>query len=106
MVVVRDAVTSIVADTADNYRSFNRVDINDVGQVVFDAYLDQGGRGVFVGGDPDLDKVIATGDPLFGSTVEQAQLLDFNNEGQVLVRIDLENNLAVICRADPVPEPT
>ncbi len=43
--------------------------------VVFLADLDDGGKGIFTGPDPISDKVIAIGDPLFGSTVTQLAIL-------------------------------
>ena len=49
--------------------SFLNPGIGDNGGVAFGARLDAGGAGIFLGPDPVADKVIAIGDPLFGSTL-------------------------------------
>src|SRR5262249_33837868 len=43
--------------------------INNQGMVAFRGVLREGGGGIFTGPDSERDKVIRTGEPLFGSTV-------------------------------------
>ncbi|WP_446385630.1 DUF7453 family protein [Coleofasciculus chthonoplastes] len=59
--------------------------INNKGAIAFEAVLDTGEYGIFTGADPVADKVIAIGDPLFGSTVTSLGVSDkgFNDAGQV-----------------------
>jgi hypothetical protein len=84
--------------------------INDLGSVAFLADLKKGGSGIFTGPDPAANKVIAIGDPLFGSTVTALQFSSqgLNNSGQVAFWASLADGRQVIVRADPlaVPEPT
>ena len=44
--------------------------INASGLVAFRGQLDAGGEGLFIGPNTTLDKVIKSGDPLFGSTAD------------------------------------
>jgi hypothetical protein len=80
--------------------------INNQGNVVFWATLTAGGSGLITGPDADLDKVIATGDSLFGSTVTTVvSRADraLNNAGQEAFQATLADGRTVIARADPVP---
>jgi len=67
------------------------------------------GMGIFTGPDPGGDRVIATGDPLFGSIVVG---LDFtptglNDAGQIAFAATLADGRQVVARADlVVPEPS
>jgi hypothetical protein len=70
------AVTPVATIQDDPYSSFSSitdvmggVGIANNGTVAFGARLDAGGSGIFTGRDPATDKVIAVGDPLFGSTL-------------------------------------
>src|SRR5690606_5770067 len=71
--------------------------INDVGTVAFIAGLDAGGSGIFTGPDPVGDKVIQTGDPLFGSTLSfLTSAIDpeaLNNNGDIAFRYGLANGV-------------
>jgi hypothetical protein len=56
----------------DSNDTFSQTGIADNGTVAFGAKLSAaggGGNGIFIGGDSVADKVIKTGDPLFGSTL-------------------------------------
>jgi hypothetical protein len=79
--------------------------INDAGQVVFIAGLNNNGvRGIYFYDDKlGLLKVISTGDPLLGSTVQSVQFIDsdpydgrpgsgLNNRGQVAFWFHLNSN--------------
>jgi hypothetical protein len=72
--------------------------------VAFAATLSAGGGGVFTGGDPAADKVIATGDELDGATVTEVHLFrqGLNDNGQVAFFARLDDGTSGIFRADPV----
>jgi hypothetical protein len=71
---------TVVADTRDEFAffGFRPPSINNDGEVAFHATLDDGTSGIFVGSDPVADRVIATGDTLDGSIVQN---LVFCEEG-------------------------
>src|SRR5262249_36589995 len=77
--------------------------INSVGQVVFSAGLDSGEAGIFTGPDPVADKVVGTGDALFGSTVAAVAISEaaINDGGQVAFWTLLTDERQVVGRADP-----
>ena len=99
--------TSPIADTGGPFLTLATPAINNGGAVAFQGTLDGGGFGVFLGPDPILNKVIAIGDPLFGSTVTDIvpSLYYFNDAGQVAFSALLADGRAVVVRADPVPAP-
>lgn len=72
--------------------------------MTFGAELDGGGYGIFIGSDPVTDKVIATGDPLFGSTVTDLRFGGLNNSGQIAFLAELTDGTEGIFVATPVPE--
>jgi hypothetical protein len=100
-----------IADTTGSFRdlSISSPVINDNGSVVFLAELDTGGMGIFTGPDTERDRVIAIGDPLFGSTVVEffanGSRLGFNDAGEVAFVARLADGRDVVVRASPIPEP-
>ncbi|HBE21390.1 MAG TPA: exosortase [Cyanobacteria bacterium UBA11149] len=80
--------------------------INNKGNLAFSASLDVGGYGIFTGSDPVADKVIATGDTLFGSKVKGLGFRreGFNDAGQIAFFAELEDGTQGIYRANPDPE--
>lgn len=102
-----------IADTKGAYSSFSSGSnynsaavppaINDRGTVAFLARLDAGGEGIFTGSDPVKHKVIATGDSLFGYTVQSVALspAGINDRGQITFIAWLANGTEVVVRADP-----
>ena len=100
-----DALTT-VADSSGLFKNFEEASINDSGAVAFLASLDAGDEGIFIGSDPVTDKVIATGDPLLGSTVTDLDFSNksFNDFGQLSFSAELANGTEVIMRADPKTE--
>src|SRR4029453_13660293 len=108
-----------VTTVADSSGPFNdlfarNAIINDQGAVVFGAGLAAGGFGIFTAPHLVPDKVIRTGDPLFGSTVSAvgriSQLpnatFDINDNGQIAFRYELANGAYGIAVASVVPEPS
>lgn len=111
-----DPVADAIATAPGSFDGFpasnnNHPDINDSGMVAFLAFLASLvpvglGTGIFVGPDPVADKVIAAGDPLFGSTVEGVNFTrgGLNDEGEIAFTYSLENGVSGV--AVFVPEPT
>ncbi|MBD2776866.1 DUF7453 family protein [Iningainema tapete] len=93
----------------DNNGSFQRLGspaINNQGNIAFTATINNGERGIFTGTNPITDKVIATGDPLAGSTVINLNFLKsgFNNNGEIAFFAQLANGTTSIYSAKPVAE--
>jgi hypothetical protein len=77
--------------------------VNDKGDVAFWASLLSGGQGIFIGADPVANKVIATGDALFGSTVTNVAFSrgGLNNSGEIAFGVSLADHRHLIVRATP-----
>jgi len=94
--------TTPVATSGGPFSDFGAVALDASGGVAFLASLDAGGSGIFRGSDPIADKVIATQDELFGSTVVGLGLQrgGLNAGGQIAFVADLADGRRVIARAD------
>lgn len=108
--LARDGGIRTVADTGGPFSQFLRgPSLNNRGQVAFHAELDAGGAGIFTGPDPTRDKVVQTGDALFGSVVTGLEFFRaLNDHGQIAFRFTLTNGRQGIARANPgrlVPRP-
>ncbi len=101
-----------IADTTGSFLRFDSSPaINNEGTVAFEALAVIGEQpftrqvsGIFTGSDPVADKVIATGDSLLGSTVEDLFFADnkgLNNSGQIAFFATLEDGTSGLFRADP-----
>lgn len=101
------------------YSSFHVIyapSMNDHGTIVFladrGAFGNNSPWGIFTGPDPVIDKVIASGDMLFGSKVTSCDIrwgIDspprmINNKGQVVFLANLEDGTSGVFRADPNPD--
>jgi len=100
------AFSSFFFNTFRGDGSFVSIDgpaINNNGAVAFGAQLETGESGIFTGADPVADKVIAIGDPLFGSTVTSLGFSNkgFNDAGQVAFWAKLADGSGGVFRADP-----
>lgn len=107
-IVVTDGTisTTLVEDTGSGpFRDFSNFGIADDGIVVFGANVGLGGAdsGIFFGPDPVLDKIIRTGDDLFGSTVTQVGFIPgaLNKNGTLAFFAQLNDGRSVIARAEP-----
>ena len=81
--------------------------INDAGTVVFGARTRDGRRGIFTGPDIVADKVIATGDSLFGSIVRNVGFFrGLNENGDIAFTYELQNNVKGVAFATPPSTPT
>lgn len=100
--------TTTIADNSGDFSSFIDLALNEQGTVAFQAALDAGGEGIFIGSDLVADKVIATGDSLFGSTVTSLffQNIGLNNSGQIVFTAGLADGTQGVFRAEPIPEPS
>jgi hypothetical protein len=101
---------STIADTSGAFGRFGSVDIS-LNAVAFGAVLRTGEIGIFTGPDPETNKVIASGDLLFGSPVHDIQFTrhGINDSGAIAFFASFEDGTRGIYRADPVasiPEPT
>jgi hypothetical protein len=96
-----------IADTSGAFDFFSLPSINASGQIVFLADLDSGEEGLYLGANPVTDKLIQTGDMLFGSTVTDLNYFaaGFNDAGQVAFHYTLGNGVVGIAIASVVPEP-
>jgi hypothetical protein len=85
----------------------SQVSINNQSVIAFYAELSNGGGGgIFTGYDPVEHKVIQTGDPLDGSTVEAVTFQSsqgINDKGQIVFRAQLADGRSGVYRADPLP---
>lgn len=102
--------TPIVTTKASPFTTFGSqgtVAINDSGMVAFWAAVRDVGQGIFTGPDPVANKVIQTGDSLFGSTAGSFlfRRWGLNNNGQVAFLVTLADNRTMLVRADPVNHP-
>jgi hypothetical protein len=87
--------------------------INSLGTVAFYTTLKPGPplppgsgvyAGIFTGPDPVADKVIAVGDPLFGSTVADVQFYrGMNDAGQIAFYAGIVGGPSGIFLAEPAP---
>ena len=104
---------TVVADTRDEFAffGFRPPSLNNEGDGAFHATLDDGTSGIFVGSDPSADRVIATGDTLDGSTVQNLTFCEegLSDSGELAFVAQLEDvdtpdgfRMAVF-RATPVP---
>jgi hypothetical protein len=86
------------------FRAFS-VAVNDAGEVAYHRV--SGTSGIYVGADPLTGKVIAAGDPLFGSTVSFVELGNhgLNNNGELAFYARMNDGRSVAVLAQPVPEP-
>jgi hypothetical protein len=95
----RGGPVTTVADNTGRYSSFGRPSINDLGQVVFTADLDEFGpngfplQGVFTGPDPVKDRVLRSGDIYAGVPVSSVFTCSeaLNNFGQIVMTVVSEN---------------
>jgi hypothetical protein len=100
------AITTVVDDSGA-FVSFGFAPaVNARGQVAFEGTTRGGLVGIFTGGNPQKDRVIAVGDELDGSTVVDLSTSAFrtslNNNGQIAFTAQLEDGRTGVYRADPV----
>ena len=97
-------VESWQADPDGAFEACRGALITSAGAVVCIATPRGGSLGLFAGPDPEADRILALGDPLLGSTVEElaSNPVSVNAAGQVAIRAKLTDGRQLILRADPV----
>jgi hypothetical protein len=101
-----DPVADRFVDTKGPYANFFEVLLNERGTIVFTASIDGARTGIFTGPDLVSDKVIAIGDPLFGSTLGGFSLVEGGlNDGDQLTFVYFLNNGEQGIAVTTVPEP-
>ena len=85
------------------FEAYRGAVITNAGAVVMIATPRGGSIGLFDGPDPEADRILALGDSLLDSTVEDfaANPVSVNASGQVAIRASLADGRQVIVRADP-----
>jgi Ca2+-binding RTX toxin-like protein len=85
--------TTSLANTDGLFGSFEEISLNNSGEVVFSAFLDDGKEGIFAGFNPVSDRIIAVGDTLSGSTVADLEFSQegLNNSGIISFKAELAN---------------
>ena len=95
-----------VLDSTGSFLDFGRAPgINAHGEIAFQG-ITSDLVGIFTGGDPVADRVIAVGDAIDGSTVSSFGPLAFdsalNNRGQLAFIVVLADGRTGVYRADPI----
>jgi len=92
-----------VTETDGAFEAYRGALITDLGQVVMIATPHGGSLGLFGGPNPDADRILALGDPLLDTTVDDfaANPVSINAGGQAAIRANLADGRQAILRADP-----
>ena len=100
-----DTITTIV-DTSGLFGFVGLSAINDANDVAFLGFLNSGELGIFTGSDPVADKVIQTGDLLFGSSIVDMRIFSdsLNDSGQIAFSYALADGRSGIAVAN-IPGP-
>lgn len=94
-----------IADVSGAYSGFTAAEMNNAGLIAFEASLDGGGKGIFMGSDPVANKVIQTGDLLFDLfPITNVELGSLNDFGLLSFRYELSNGVQGLAVMQ-VPEP-
>lgn len=101
--VTGDTITPVV-EAGDTFESFRGALIDNAGAVLFYATPRGGQLGIYAAREAAAERLLAIGDPLFGSTVTDFALnpVSMNQAGQIAIRIGLASARQLIVRADPV----
>ena len=99
----------MIADASGPYQRFVDAAIANDGTVVFQARRrDNGSEGIYLGPDPDADKLIEIGDSLFGSTLTGFQFAGSEalaGNGFLAIEYELANGIRGVATVT-VPAPT
>jgi hypothetical protein len=98
-----DGRLTCITETDGAFEAYRGALITNAGAVVMIATPRGGSLGLFDGPDPEADRILALGDSLLDSTVEDfaANPVSVNASGQVAIRASLADGRHVIVRADP-----
>jgi Ca2+-binding RTX toxin-like protein len=94
--------TTSLASTDGLFGTFEEISLNNSGEVVFSAFLDDGKEGIFAGFNPTSDRIIAVGDTLSGSTVADLEFSQegLNNSGMLTFKAELANGILGVYQVD------
>ena len=93
-----------IADVAGPFSALGSPSINNSNSFVFRASLDKGGHGIFNGPDAGANKVIAEGDPLFGSTVQSVGFFrGLNDKDEIVFSYTLTDGRKGIAKTTLAP---
>jgi hypothetical protein len=110
---LRDGTAGVFTDNAGRITRLTETDgafeayrgalITSLGDVVMIATPRGGSLGLFDGPNPEADRILALGDPLLDTTVDDfaANPVSVNACGQVAIRASLADGRQAILRADP-----
>jgi hypothetical protein len=95
--------STCVTETDRAFEAYRGALITNAGAVVIIGTPRGGRLGLFAGPDPEADRILALGDSILDSTVEDfaANPVSVNASGQVGIRASLADGRDVILRADP-----
>lgn len=98
-----------LVDDSGEFSFFNsQPTFNNNGEVAFYGELDDGSAGIFVASEIGYEQIVAVGDELAGSTVQELIIVQegINDSGQVAFQARLADGNFAIFRADPLNQPT
>lgn len=98
-----------LVDDSSEFSFFNsQPAFNNNGEVAFYGELDDGSAGVFVASETGYKQIVAVGDELAGSTVEELVIVQegINDSGQIAFQARLSDGNFDIFRADPLSQTT
>jgi hypothetical protein len=100
----KGGIVAQVVGPDDAFESCRGALVADSGVII--AIATPRGRrlGLFAGPDPDVDRILALGDPLLGSEISDlaANPVSLNSHGRLAVRVLLADGRQLILRADPI----
>jgi hypothetical protein len=106
------ASATVLADNEGPFSAFESEAAISATTIAFMAQLDAGGSGIYTGADSIADKVLQTGDWLFGEAVagfpgytSKLNRFAVNDAGQIAFQAQLGGGDVVVVRADPVTLP-
>ena len=103
LVLYKDGIPQVlpVADAA-----IGNVEINNSGVIVFQGSNPEGRFGVRKYDRGVIEDVLVFGDSLFGKQPRSINLYDFNDQGQLALRVKHTDDSVSVIVATPIPEPT
>lgn len=101
--------TELLVDDSGKFSFFSSEPaLNNNGEVAFYAELDDGSAGIYVGSQLGISLVVAEGDVIAGSKVEDISFAQegLNDTGKIAFQARLEDGNIAIFRAEPNSKPT
>jgi hypothetical protein len=109
LVFYHDGVKTTLVDEVAPFSQIGNVSLNDHDDVAFYGEIaNTTTSGIYFGPDPATQRLIQSGDTLFGATVGRIQGFTegcLNNSGQILFSAQFPGGTTALVLATPVPEP-